>query len=208
MRGEEESVPMAADGMTGAICVFAGSSLGNDAAFEHCAVELGRALVRRNLGLVYGGANVGLMGVLADAVLEAGGLVIGVIPDFLVGLEIAHPGLTELIVVSSMHERKDTMARRCDGFIALPGGFGTIEELFEALTWGQLRLHAKPCGLLNAGGYYDGLLRFLDHGVAQRLIAPENRAMVLVNEDPGMLLDAFEAYQAPADVKWIRSDRT
>jgi hypothetical protein len=190
------------------ICVFAGSSDGSDPAFARCAAALGRALVAREYGLVYGGANVGLMGIVADAVLEAGGNVIGVIPDFLVGLEIAHPGLTELIVVSSMHERKDTMARRCDGFIALPGGFGTVEEFFEALTWGQLRLHAKPCGLLNAGGYYDGLLRFLDHGVAQRLIAPENRAMVLVNDDPDMLLDAFEAYQAPTEVKWIRTDRT
>jgi uncharacterized protein (TIGR00730 family) len=194
--------------MTGAICVFAGSSLGKDPAFEHCAVELGRALVRRNVGLVYGGANVGLMGVLADAVLEADGQVIGVIPDFLVGLEIAHPGLTELIVVSSMHERKDTMARRCTGFIALPGGFGTIEEFFEALTWSQLRLHAKPCGLLNVAGYYDGLLRFLDHAVGQGLLTAENRGRVLVDEDPGGLLDAFEAYRAPDDSKWIRSDRT
>jgi uncharacterized protein (TIGR00730 family) len=194
--------------MNGAICVFAGSSQGSNPAFLRCAANLGRALVQRDLGLVYGGANVGLMGVVADAVLEAGGRVSGVIPDFLVGLEIAHPGLSELTVVSSMHERKDTMARRCDGFIALPGGFGTIEEFFEALTWAQLQLHAKPCGLLNVAGYYDGLLQFLDHAVAQRLLTAENRARVLVDEDPDALLDAFEAYQAPAGSKWIRSDRT
>jgi uncharacterized protein (TIGR00730 family) len=190
------------------ICVFAGSSTGSDPAYARHAAALGRALVAREYGLVYGGANVGLMGVVADAVLEAGGRAIGVIPDFLLGLEIAHPGLTELIVVTSMHQRKDTMARRCDGFVALPGGFGTIEELFEALTWSQLLLHAKPCGLLNVGGYYDGLLRFLDHAVSQRLLTPENRAMVLVDEDPDGLLDAFETYRAPSEVKWIRSDRT
>ncbi len=188
--------------------MFAGSSRGSNPEFLRSAANLGRALVRRDLGLVYGGANVGLMGVVADAVLQSGGQAIGVIPDFLIDLEIAHPGLTELIVVTSMHERKDTMARRCDGFIALPGGFGTFEEFFEALTWGQLLLHAKPCGLLNVAGYYDGLLQFLDHAVSQRLLAPENRAMVLADEDPEALLDAFEAYRAPSEVKWIRSDRT
>jgi uncharacterized protein (TIGR00730 family) len=188
--------------------VFAGSSLGSEPAFADAAVDLARALVDRGYGLVYGGANVGLMGTLADAVLEAGGAVTGVIPDFLAGKEIAHPGLTDLKIVSSMHERKDTMARLADGFIALPGGFGTIEEFFEVLTWSQLGLHDKPCGLLNVGGYFELLLRFLDEAVAQHLLKPANRSMVLVADDPGMLLDRFESYAVPAETKWIRTDLT
>jgi len=190
------------------ICVFAGSSLGNSAAFRSAAKALGRQLVTSGYGLVYGGAHVGLMGVVADAVLAAGGCAIGIIPNFLVEKEVAHRGLSELKIVASMHERKDTMAKLSDGFIALPGGFGTIEEFFEVLTWGQLRLHGKPCGLLNVAGYYDDLLRFLDNTVSHRLVTPENRAMIAVEDDPRKLLERFSTYRAPTTSKWIRADRT
>jgi uncharacterized protein (TIGR00730 family) len=158
--------------------------------------------------VVYGGANVGLMGVVADAVLAAGGHVTGVIPDFLVHKEIAHRGVSELRVVSSMHERKAVMAELSVGFVALPGGFGTVEETFEVLTWSQLAIHRKPCGLLNVSGYYDHLLRFLDHAVAQRLLKPSNRALLLVNEDPGGLLDAFATYNPRAASKWFDAELT
>jgi uncharacterized protein (TIGR00730 family) len=194
--------------MRRSICVFAGSSLGADPQFAAAAADLGRALVARGYGLVYGGAHVGLMGVLADAVLESGGHVTGVIPGFLVDKEIAHPRLSDLKVVTSMHERKDTMARLSDGFIAVPGGFGTIEEFFEVLTWAQLALHAKPCGLLNVGGYYDDLLRFLDRAVSRRLLKPANRAMVIVEGEPAALLDRFGSYVAPGVSKWIESELT
>jgi uncharacterized protein (TIGR00730 family) len=190
------------------MCVFAGSSLGADLSFEHAARALGRALVARGYGLVYGGASVGLMGVLANTVLEAGGRVVGVIPDFLLKHEVGHDGLTELRVVASMHERKDTMARLSDGFIALPGGIGTLEEFFEVLTWAQLGLHAKPCALLNVGGYYDSLLAFLDHAVAQRLLTPVSRSMVIEAQEPTTLLDLLETYTPPSGSKWIREERT
>jgi uncharacterized protein (TIGR00730 family) len=190
------------------ICVFAGSSLGAEPMFARAAAALSRELVARGYGLVYGGANVGLMGVVANTVLECGGRVTGVIPDFLVAKEIAHQQLSELVVVSSMHERKNTMASRSDGFVALPGGFGTIEEFFEVLTWAQLALHVKPCGLLNVEGYYDGLLRFLDNAVAQQLLKPANREMVIVEDDPARMLDRFAAYAAPAVSKWISSELT
>jgi uncharacterized protein (TIGR00730 family) len=190
-----------------AVCVFAGSSLGTEPLFARAA-DLGRRLVEHGYGLVYGGANVGLMGVVADTVLECGGHVTGVIPDFLVEKEIAHRGVSELKIVSSMHERKDAMAALSDGFIALPGGFGTIEEFFEVLTWSQLGLHRKPCGLLSVNGYFDPLLRFLDDAVAYQLLKPANRAMVLVDEDPGALLARFSAYRHPADCKWIRTELT
>lgn len=193
---------------TRSICVFAGSSFGTDPQFAHAASELARELVARGYGLVYGGARVGLMGAVADGVLQCGGTVTGVIPDFLGDKEIAHQGLTELKVVSSMHERKDTMAKLADGFIALPGGFGTIEEFFEVLTWAQLGLHAKPCGLLDIGGYFDHLLRFLDHAVVNQLLKPVNRSMVLVDEDPRALLERFDTYAPPAVTKWIRADVT
>jgi uncharacterized protein (TIGR00730 family) len=158
------------------------------------AVALGRELVGRGYGLVYGGSSTGLMGALADAALGAGGTVTGVIPDFLVGREVAHPGLTDLKVVTSMHERKHTMAGLADGFIALPGGFGTMEELFEMLTWGQLGLHAKPCGLLDVCGYFGDLLRFLDGAVAHQLLKPASRSMVIVGEDARSLMDRLEAF--------------
>ena len=190
------------------ICVFAGSSTGTDPRFDRVAADLGRELVARGYALVYGGAAVGLMGVVADTVLDAGGHVTGVIPEFLVRKEIAHRRVSELKVVSSMHERKDTMATLADGFVALPGGFGTIEEFFEVLTWAQLGLHAKPCGLLNIGGYYDDLLRFLDNAVAHQLLKAANRAMVIVADDPRVLLDKFATYTAPTVSKWFESELT
>jgi uncharacterized protein (TIGR00730 family) len=190
------------------ICVFAGSSAGADPRFARAAAALGRAIAERGNGLVYGGANVGLMGILADAVLEAGGRVVGVIPAFLVDKEIAHRGVSELTIVQSMHERKAAMAQLASGFVALPGGFGTMEEFLEILTWAQLGLHDKPCGLLNAGGYYDGLLHFLDTAVAERLLKPAHRAMVLVDDDAGALLDRFASYSPAAAQKWIARDLT
>jgi uncharacterized protein (TIGR00730 family) len=195
--------------MTGkSICVFAGSSPGNDTAFASAARALGAGLVARGYGLVYGGASIGLMGVVADTVLAAGGRVVGVMPEFLATKEIAHTGLSELKITASMHERKDAMASLSNGFIALPGGFGTIEEFFEVLTWAQLGLHAKPCALLNVNGYYDSLLSFIDTAVDKQLLRPQNRATVLVASEPGALLDQMQAYTAPANTKWIATERT
>jgi len=190
------------------ICVFAASSPGSDPAFAAAARELGAALVSRGYGLVYGGASVGLMGAVADSVLEAGGRVIGVMPDFLVAKEIAHKHISELKITASMHERKTVMASLANGFVALPGGFGTLEEFFEVLTWGQLALHGKPCALLNVSGYYDSLLAFLDSAVTKRLLRAENRALVLVSSNVGELLDQVQAYAPPATTKWISTDRT
>ena len=185
------------------ICVFAGSSPGARPEYAIAAQELGRALVARGLGLVYGGARVGLMGAVADTVLAGGGLVTGVIPEGLVTKEIAHDGLTELRVVASMHERKAMMNDLADGFIALPGGWGTLEEFFEVLTWAQLGLHRKPCGLLNAHGYFDRLLSFIDHSVGERFVRSQQRSMVLVANSPDELLRQFDAYVPPVVEKWI-----
>ena len=185
------------------VCVFCGSSHGLRPAYADAARVLGRALVDRGLGLVYGGGNVGLMGVIADEVLAAGGEVIGVIPHALMAREIGHTGLTEMHVVDSMHERKALMADRADAFVALPGGVGTFEELFEAITWTQLGLHAKPCGLLNVDGFYDDLLRFLDHAWAEGFIKPETRAIVTSSADPVDLLDRLERVQLPVVPGWI-----
>ncbi len=157
--------------------------------YREAALEVGRELARRGIGLVYGGASVGLMGALADAALEAGGEAIGVIPRALVEKEIAHRGLSELCVVESMHERKALMAERADAFLALPGGFGTLEEIFEALAWRQLRIHRKPCGLLNVEGYYDGLLAMLDHAVAEGFLRSENRGLIVSDSVPGRLIE-------------------
>ena len=185
------------------ICVFAGSSPGSRKAYLAAAQELGRALVRRQIGLVYGGARVGLMGALADAVLAAHGHVTGVIPEALAVKEVAHEGLSDLRVVTSMHERKALMADLSDGFIAIPGGWGTLEEFFEVLTWAQLGLHQKPCGLLNVEGFYDGLLSFLDHAIDERFVKPENRSMVIVATSSDALLERFDEY-VPSEVeKWI-----
>jgi hypothetical protein len=161
------------------VCVFLGSSAGLQPEYGKVAKQLGRELIRRNLGLVYGGANLGLMKILADTVLAEGSEVIGVIPQMLVEKEIAHQGLTELRVVGSMHERKAMMADLADGFIALPGGLGTFEEFFEVWTWGQLGLHAKPCGLLDVCGYFRHLIQFLDHAVDERFLRQENRDLLL-----------------------------
>jgi uncharacterized protein (TIGR00730 family) len=187
------------------ICVFCGSSPGARPEYVEAARQLGRTLASKGIGLVYGGAKVGTMGQLASAALEAGGEVIGVIPEQLVKKEVAFTGLADLQVVGSMHERKARMVALADGFIALPGGLGTFEEFFEALTWAQLGIHHKPCGFLNVCGYYDKLIAFLDHAIEQQFVKSEYRAMVLVDEDPERLLEKFAAYQPPKIDKaaWI-----
>ncbi|HEX6289525.1 MAG TPA: TIGR00730 family Rossman fold protein [Herpetosiphonaceae bacterium] len=190
------------------ICVFCGSSPGRSPAYMGAARALGLALARRKIGLVYGGAHVGLMGEIANAVIEHGGHVTGVMPRALIEREIAHQGLAELRVVDSMHQRKALMAELSDGFIALPGGFGTLEEFFEIVTWAQLGLHRKPCGLLNQSGFFDQLRAFLDFAVGEQFIRPQHRAMILVEADPDRLLDCFDAYQAPAVAKWIDRQET
>jgi uncharacterized protein (TIGR00730 family) len=185
------------------ICVFAGSSRGAREEYARAAQELARELVARGYDVVYGGGKVGMMGVLADATLAAGGRVIGVIPKALLAKEVGHGGLTELRVVGSMHERKAMMAELSVGFIALPGGLGTLEEFFEVLTWAQLGLHAKPCGLLNIGGYFERLLEFLDLTVSERFVKSEHRALVITSTSPAELLDRIAAYQPPRVEKWI-----
>ena len=185
------------------ICVFAGSSTGNRKEYTAAARDLGRALAERDIGVVYGGGHVGLMGQLADAALGSGGRVIGVITEALLAKEVGHHGLTELRVVKTMHERKAAMADMSDGFIALPGGFGTLDELFEALTWAQLGIHRKPCGLLNAAGYFDELLAFIDHSVAEAFVRPEYREMLSVSGTAGGLLDLMARHRPPVVEKWI-----
>ncbi len=190
------------------ICVFCGSNKGARPEYSDSAVRLGRELARRGIGLVYGGGNVGLMGILAESTLSAGGEVIGVIPEALVGWEVAHTGLTELRVVGSMHERKALMAELSDAFIALPGGFGTFEEFCEVITWAQLGIHRKPCGLLNVAGYYDPLIELFDRGVSERFIPDGNRDLVLKAIDPEDLLDRLAEYNPPFVKKWIDLDET
>ena len=171
------------------LCVFCGSSAGNKPAYLATAREVGALLAERGLTLVYGGGRVGLMGALADAALGAGGRVVGVIPQLLLDQEVGHTGLTELRVVTTMSERKLLMGDLADAFLALPGGIGTMDELFEAWTWTQLNLHDKPCALLNQGGYYDALIRFLDHSVEEGFLRPRHRAALLVGGAVGPLLD-------------------
>jgi uncharacterized protein (TIGR00730 family) len=190
------------------ICVFCGSSAGVNPEYASAARALGRTLAGRGIGLVYGGGSVGLMGVLADATLEAGGEVTGVIPRALELRELAHGRLTALHVVSSMHERKAKMAELAEGFVALPGGMGTLEELAEILTWAQLGLHARPCGLLDVAGYYRPLIAFLDHAAAEGFLRPEHRRLVLVANEPGALLDQFSSWQPPVVERWIDSRTT
>jgi uncharacterized protein (TIGR00730 family) len=185
------------------VCVFCGSSAGGDSAYSDAVADLARTIVGRGLGLVYGAGRVGLMGALADAALEAGGEVIGVIPRALVDREVAHRGLTELHVVGSMHERKAMMADLSDAFVTAPGGLGTLEELFEVLTWSQLGLHDKPCGLLDVRGYYDPMGDFLDHTVSEGFLRPDSRAMLLVGSEPGELLDRLAAWSPPDRRHWI-----
>ena len=177
--------------LNGRICVFTGSRHGQLPEYADAAKTLGRELVARGYGLVYGGGNVGLMTAIADVVLELSGHVTGVIPNSLVSKEVAHLGLSDLRIVDSMHERKALMAELSDGFIAMPGGIGTMEEFFEVLSWAQLGLHEKPCALLNVAGYYDPLIQFLDHAVEQDFIKPKHRALMIVENDPGRLLDRF-----------------
>jgi len=184
------------------ICVYCGSSSGEHNGYADAARELAAVLVHHDLELVYGGSSVGTMGTLADAVLELGGKVHGVIPKMLEEKEIAHNGLTELHVVATMHARKSMMVAIADAFIAMPGGFGTIEEIVEVLTWGQLRFHDKPCGLLNVRGYFDQLLAFFDHTQAEGFLKPENRSMLLFDADPAGLIEQFERYTAPHIDKW------
>ncbi len=187
------------------IVVFCGSSFGTEKKYERQAHELGALLAQKNIGLVYGGAKIGLMGAVADAVLKHQGTVIGVLPHFLSSKEVAHEQLTELILVESMHERKMKMSALSDGIIALPGGFGTLEELFEMLTWAQLGLHQKPIGLLNTDGYYNELLAFIQTMVDKGLLKAINQRMLLVSNDPADLLQQMETYQAPEVPKWIRA---
>ena len=185
------------------VCVFTGSSPGHRDEYRAAARDLGRELAVRGVELVYGGAAVGLMGAVADAVLAAGGRVTGVIPEALVAKEVAHAGLSDLRVVASMHERKAAMADLSDGFVALPGGWGTLEELFEVLTWAQLGLHAKPCGLLNVGGYFDTLLAFMDHMIDEGFVQPAFRPMLAVSGSAAELLTLLAEYRAPAIEKWV-----
>jgi len=190
------------------VCVYCGSNPGRLPVYREIAAELGRELVRRDLALVYGGASIGVMGAVADAVLENGGEVIGVIPQSLATREVAHTRLSELIVVTSMHERKALMAELADGFVALPGGWGTFEEIFEVLTWAQLGIHSKPCGLLNIANYFDHLALFLQHAMDERFVREEYRPMIIMEQEPTVLLDRFSTYQPPQVRKWISPDET
>lgn len=191
-----------------AVCVFCGSNFGNGERYTEAARETGETIARAGLKLVYGGARVGLMGTVADGALEAGGEVIGVLPKALQEKELAHEGLSELHIVDSMHERKATMAELSDAFIALPGGAGTLEELFEIWTWGQLGLHRKPCGFLNTAGFYDQLLGFLDLQRDEGFVKDAMRDMLKVADTPTDLLKAFRDYVPPATAKWISKSET
>jgi uncharacterized protein (TIGR00730 family) len=188
------------------ICIFCGSNRGKAPAYSRAAHELGVALTDRGLGLVYGGGNVGLMGVVADAVLERGGHAVGVIPQALVDKELGHQGLSELRIVHSMHERKALMAELADAFIALPGGYGTLEEFCEIITWAQLGLHAKPFGLLNVEGFYDPFLSQIDRGVKEGFIPLEHRSLIVVGNEPGPLIDRVLQFKPPKVPKWIAPD--
>jgi len=190
------------------VAVYCGSSIGANPFYAQQAQALGAALAAQGLTLVYGGGRVGLMGTIADAVLAAGGQVIGVIPDFLHAKEVSHTGCTELHIVGSMHERKLLMAERADAFVAMPGGYGTLEELFEVLTWGQLGLHRKPVGLLNVDGYYDHLLLALDRMRDDQLLRSENRAQLLQADNPAELLAQLATYQPPQLEKWLTPPTT
>lgn len=190
------------------ICVFCGSSYGALEEYSNTAKATGKAIAEQGMRLVYGGARVGLMGTVADAALAAGGEVIGVLPHSLKEKEIEHQGLTELHLVSSMHERKAMMADLSDGFIALPGGVGTLEEIFEVWTWGQLGYHEKPCGFLNTSGYYDHLIAFLDHQVQEGFTKKVMRDMAQIADTPEGLLDLFKTYAPPSTPKWIKKDET
>jgi uncharacterized protein (TIGR00730 family) len=190
------------------LCIYCGSSPGRLDAYSAAAFALAEVLVQRNIKLIYGGASIGLMGRVADRVLALGGQVTGVIPKALAHKEVAHPNLTEIQVTQSMHERKMRMAELADGFIALPGGIGTLEELFEIWTWAQLGFHAKPCGLLNVEGYYDALIKFLDHVLAEQFVKPLHRDLLMVESCPGLLLERYANYQPAALTHWLGKNET
>ena len=186
------------------LCVFCGSSAGTDLRYREAAESLGRLLVARHVGLVFGGGSIGLMGIVADAVLADGGEVVGVIPHALAARELAHRGVADMRVVPSMHARKALMAELSDGFIALPGGLGTFEELFEVATWGQLGIHRKPVGVLNVAGYYDPLITLLDHAVSEGFVTAENRHLIVVAESSDTLLDRLLARKPTEGPEWIK----
>lgn len=190
------------------LCVYAGSNAGASPAYAGAAQALGRELAARGVGLVYGGGRVGLMGAIADATLAAGGEAIGVIPQALLDRELGHRGLTELRVVGSMHERKALMAELADGFVALPGGIGTLEELIEVFTWSQLGIHAKPCGVLDVEGFYGGLADLLDHMVREGFLREAHRGVLLFDPEPAALLDRLAASEPPDVHKWIDLERS
>lgn len=197
-----EPSPTKPSGALRAICVYCASSPGDDPALSEAAVTLGTHLAAENIELVYGGGAVGLMGRIADTVMDAGGTVTGIIPTSLMPKEVAHRGLTELVEVTSMHARKAAMIERSDGFVALPGGFGTLEELAEVLTWSQLGLHAKPIGLVNVGGFYDGLLSFFDRAVADGVLKQSNRDLLLTSPDPVELVGLLQHHRPIREPKW------
>ncbi len=190
------------------ICIFCASGIGINSCYEKGAYEVGKMLAEKNIGIVYGGGNVGLMGTIANAALKYHGSVIGVIPEILMRKEVAHMNLTKLHVVQNMHARKMMMHELSDGVITLPGGFGTFEELFEMLTWGQLGMHNKPIGILNINGYYDLLLKFIDHSVKEGLLKPVFKEMILVSDDVNQLLHSMQNYTPPVSGKWISKSDT
>jgi len=190
------------------LCVYCGSSSGRIDTYAMAARALAQSMVERGIRLVYGGARVGIMGAVADEVLRLGGKAVGVIPEALMRKELAHTGLTELHVTASMHTRKTKMAELADAFVALPGGIGTFEEIFEVWTWAQLGFHNKPCGLLNVAGYYDGLSSFLDHAAHEQFVHPDQRRMLVVESEPATLLDRFANYIPPALPKWAGLSKT
>jgi uncharacterized protein (TIGR00730 family) len=190
------------------VAVYCGANVGLNDSFRQQAEVMGQTLAERDMTLVYGGGRVGLMGAIADSALRHGGRAIGVIPDFLVEKEVEHRGLTELHIVKSMHERKLLMADLAEGFVAMPGGYGTLEELFEVLTWGQLGLHRKPVAVLNVGGYYDQLLALLDTMAGEGLLRQENRAQLVQDESPAVLLDKMLRFEPIAVEKWLTPPTT
>ncbi|CAN5950948.1 unnamed protein product [Sphagnum jensenii] len=190
------------------ICVFCGSSTGTLPIYRETALTVGRLLAERGIAVVYGGGHVGLMGAVADGALQAGGKVTGIIPRSLMERELGHDGLTDLHVVGTMHERKAMMAEMSDAFIALPGGFGTYEEFFEVVTWSQLGVHRKPCGLLNLNGFYDALLALCDHATSQGFIRTVDRALVIADADPKRLIETITSTVVPESTKWLSSRQT
>jgi uncharacterized protein (TIGR00730 family) len=190
------------------VCVFCGSNGGRDPAYAAAAAELGREIVRRGWGLVYGGGSVGLMGVLADSVLAEGGDVTGVLPEMLATKELLHPGATTMHIAPNMHARKALMEESSDAFVALPGGYGTFEELLEIITWAQLGIHAKPIGLLNVGGFYDRLIGFFEHAIEEGFIKARQRGLIVAAASPAELLDSLQRHHMPQVKKWIKAEET